>query len=192
MQKPITIFILLIQNNTVPGRCSTIAGGVCIIVMVISPLCNQTSLNHRFYYIYCHYDLSTKPSIIKHAKDILNPLSDTIPNLPVALHPLQTYFHRVIPCFQCGECCSCWWCHCPHTKKVLNSITDTIPNLQPRLQQLQTYIHWQIPYSQQRWCWWRGWCHYCCWCCCSCSRVSVSCYWRCQTCRQEEQLRIYC
>jgi len=61
MQKWFTIFDLLIQDRLVPCSCSTIAGGLCMIAIMISPIWDQTSVNHEFCYIDYYYDISTKP-----------------------------------------------------------------------------------------------------------------------------------
>jgi len=100
MQKWFTISNLLIQNHSVPCSCSTVAVGLCIITIIISLIWDQTSVNHQFYYIYCCYDISTKPRIKYHTKEILNPITDTIPNLHGISHPLQLYVHWLIPCSQ--------------------------------------------------------------------------------------------
>jgi len=63
LQKWFTIFNMLIQNRSVPCSCSTVTGGLCIIMIMISPIWDQTSANNQFNYMYYYYDMSTKPRI---------------------------------------------------------------------------------------------------------------------------------
>jgi len=88
-----------------------VAGGLCIVAIMISRVCDQTSVNHPFYYIYYYYGTSTKARIKWHTNEILNPITDTIPNLQATSHPLQSYFHRQITYSQCWACC-CFRCCC--------------------------------------------------------------------------------
>jgi len=112
MQKWFTVLNLLIHNWSVPGTGSSVAGGLCIIAIMISPICDQNSINHQFDYIYYYYDILTKPRIKLHTKEILNPIADTISNLQVTSHPLQLYLHHLIQCSQRWRCWWCWWCCC--------------------------------------------------------------------------------
>jgi len=63
VQKWFTMCIILIQGCSLRTSCSTIAGRLCIIVIMISHVWVQTLVNHQFYYIYYYYDISTKPRI---------------------------------------------------------------------------------------------------------------------------------
>jgi len=83
---------------------------------MISCVGDQTSVHHHFYYIYYYFDMSTKLSIELQTKYIIHAIADTIPNLEATSHPVQSYFHRLIPHGQrwwrwrCRCCCCC--CHC--------------------------------------------------------------------------------
>jgi len=48
---------------------------------MISRVWDQTWVNHQCYYIYYYYDIWMKPRMKLHTKEILNPITDTIPNL---------------------------------------------------------------------------------------------------------------
>jgi len=63
MQKWFMIFNFLIQKCLVPCGCSTVVGGVCIIAIMISRICDQTSVDNQSNYIYYYYDISTKNRI---------------------------------------------------------------------------------------------------------------------------------
>jgi len=63
LQKWLMTFNLLIQHHSVPCICSTVAGGLCIITIMISCIGTQTSVNNDFYHIYYYYDILTKPRI---------------------------------------------------------------------------------------------------------------------------------
>jgi len=110
-RKLFTIFNVLIQDHSV--HCSsTVAGGLCIITIMISPISDQASVDHQFYVIDYYSDISTKPRIKLHTKESLNPITDIIPNLRVTSHPLKSYFHRLILYSQCWWCWWWWWCRC--------------------------------------------------------------------------------
>jgi len=112
MQEWFAIVDLFIQDRSVPCSCSTVTGGLCIIAIMFSRMWDGTPVNHQFVYSYYNYDILTKPGIKLHTKQILNPITDTIPNLQVTSQPLQSYFYGLIPYFQCWWCWWCWWCHC--------------------------------------------------------------------------------
>lgn len=87
---------LLIQDNWVPCCCSTITGGICIVAITIGCCWDQTSINYYFYYIYYHWNISTRPKVKLHTKEIGNPINDTISKLKVKLHPLQLVLSMVL------------------------------------------------------------------------------------------------
>jgi len=73
--------------------CSPIvAGWLAIIAIMVSHIPDETSVHHQFHYIYYKYDISKKPRIVQWTKVILNPITDTIPNINVTSHPLPLYF----------------------------------------------------------------------------------------------------
>jgi len=116
IQKWYSTFHLLQQDWLVVCRCSIVAGGLCIIVIMISYVWDQTSVNYQFNDTYYQYDIWTKHWIKYHTKNILNLITDTISNLQVTLHPLQSYLYQLISYFQywwCWwYCCCCCCCHC--------------------------------------------------------------------------------
>ena len=63
MQKRFTICNFLIQDRSVPCSCSTVPGGLCIFMIMISCIGDQTLVNCQLYYIYYYYDILTKPRI---------------------------------------------------------------------------------------------------------------------------------
>jgi len=63
MQKWFMILNLLILDVAVRYSSWTVAGGLCIITIMISCVWDQTSVNHQFYYIYYYYDISMKAAI---------------------------------------------------------------------------------------------------------------------------------
>jgi len=114
MQKKLfTIFNLFIQDGSVASSCSTVTGGLYIIAIMISQAWDQTSVSHQFHYIYYYYDLSTKPRIKWHTKEILNPITDTIQKLQATSRPQQLYFQQIMSYSQwwwyswCSRC-RCW------------------------------------------------------------------------------------
>ena len=116
MQKWFTIFNLLIQDLTLPCSCSTDVGGLCIVAIVISCVWNQTSVNNQLNFIYYYHDISMKPIIKLHTKEILYLITDTMPIRQATWHPLHSYFHRLILYSQCWWywwrrfCYYCWHC----------------------------------------------------------------------------------
>jgi len=61
MQKWFTIFKYVDTRLSVPCS-STVAGGLCIIAIMISRVCDQTSVKHQFNYMYYRCDISNKSS----------------------------------------------------------------------------------------------------------------------------------
>jgi len=79
---------------------------------MLSHIGDLTSANNQLYYIYYYYDISTKPSIKHHTKEILNPITDTNANLQVTSRPLESYFHRLMLYSRCWWCWWYWSCCC--------------------------------------------------------------------------------
>ena len=63
MQKWFKISNVMIQDDSVAYRCSTIVGGLCIIAIIISHIWDQTWVNHQFHFIYYYYERSMIPTI---------------------------------------------------------------------------------------------------------------------------------
>jgi hypothetical protein len=78
MQKWYTIFHFLIQDHLVPYRGSTRTALLCMIVITISSISYQTSVNHQFYSIYHHVDISIKSRNRFRPMEILNQITDPI------------------------------------------------------------------------------------------------------------------
>ena len=113
MQKCFMILYLLIHMRSVVGNCSTVAGGLTIIAIMVSRVWYWTAINHQIHFTWNYYDISTKHGIEYHTKEILNPIADNIPNLQTTVHTMQSCFHRLNPysqrywCWSCRCCCCC-------------------------------------------------------------------------------------
>jgi len=90
MQKWFKIFTLLILHHPAASWCSTVSRELCIIAIMCSVGCDQTSPSHQFYYIDYYSDISMNPRMKQPTEEIHNPITETIPNLQAPSHPLQS------------------------------------------------------------------------------------------------------
>jgi hypothetical protein len=76
--------------------CSLNVTGWRLIFNIMTPcICDQTSVNNLFCYIYYYYDILTKSSIKK--QEIRNPINDTVPSQHVTMETSRIVLPSTTP-----------------------------------------------------------------------------------------------